>query len=38
VAVHTEEPQVIAHDPNDDFAFTIAIAGRLRKPSRTTLA
>jgi uncharacterized RDD family membrane protein YckC len=25
VAVQTETPQVIAHDPNDDFAFTIAI-------------
>jgi uncharacterized RDD family membrane protein YckC len=25
VAVHTEEPQVMAHDPNDDFAFSIAI-------------
>jgi uncharacterized RDD family membrane protein YckC len=25
VAVQTEEPQVYTHDPNDDFAFTIAI-------------
>ncbi len=25
VAVQTEEPQTTAHDPNDDFAFTIAI-------------
>jgi len=25
VAVQTEEQQAIAHDPNDDFAFTIAI-------------
>jgi len=32
VAVHTEEPQVIAHDPNDDFAFTIAIG---RPPQKT---
>ena len=25
VAVQTEEPQTASHDPNDDFAFTIAI-------------
>jgi len=25
VAVQTEEPQTVAHDPNGDFAFTIAI-------------
>ena len=25
VAVQTEDPQAAAHDPNDDFAFTIAI-------------
>jgi uncharacterized RDD family membrane protein YckC len=25
VAVQTEEPRTAAHDPNDDFAFTIAI-------------
>jgi uncharacterized RDD family membrane protein YckC len=25
VAVQTEDPQTTAHDPNDDFAFTIAI-------------